>query len=104
MKTWRLLLAVMLCSGLCVAFGLSGCGDDDDDEWDPRCDSACNKILACAADFASPVPGEMTLQECIEGCNTNPDPGTACGFACDISGTCPDYAQCIEVDCGITFE
>ena len=72
MRMWRLLLAVLLCSGLCIAFGLSGCGDDDD-ERDPRCDSACNKIINCAADFISPVPGEMTLQECIDGCNSNID-------------------------------
>lgn len=103
MRIWRHLLAVLLCSGLCVAFGLSGCGDDDEDNGDLRCLSACNKIINCAADFISPVPGELTVQECVEGCITNPDPGTLCGFTCDTSATCPEYAQCIEIDCGITF-
>jgi len=29
MKTWRLFLLFLICFGLCVAFGLSGCGDDN---------------------------------------------------------------------------
>ena len=106
MRTWRLLLAVLLCSGLCVAFGLSGCGDDDDDDvgLDPRCAQACSKIIDCAADFSSPVPGEMTVQECIIGCASDPVPETECGFSCDENAECPEYAECIEIDCGITFD
>ncbi len=29
MKMWRLLFLFLVCSGLFVAFGLSGCGDDN---------------------------------------------------------------------------
>lgn len=60
MKIWSLLVALLLCSGLCIAFGLSGCGDDDGGG-DSRCDTTCNKILNCKADFVGPV--DMTLQE-----------------------------------------
>ena len=32
MKLWKSMLAMLLCSGLIVAFGLTACGDDDDEE------------------------------------------------------------------------
>lgn len=31
MKTWKLMMAVMLCCGLVCSFGILGCSDDDDD-------------------------------------------------------------------------
>ena len=32
MKMWRLLFLFLVCSGLCVAFGLGGCGDNPCDD------------------------------------------------------------------------
>jgi len=32
MKMWRLCFLMILCSGLCVAFGLTGCGDNACDD------------------------------------------------------------------------
>jgi len=30
MKTWKLMMALMLCCGLVFSFGILGCSDDDD--------------------------------------------------------------------------
>lgn len=100
MKIWRLVFALMLCSGLCIAFGLSGCGDDD--EGDARCDSTCNKIFNCAADFGGLI--DFSRQECIEGCNADIDAEAQCAFGCDRGLACPEYADCILIDCGLTFD
>ncbi len=101
MKSWKLFLAVLLCSGLGIALGLSGCGDDDD-EGDARCDAACNKIVSCEADFVQDV--DMTVQECVDGCKSDPVAEAECGFGCDTSAACPVYAACIEIICGISFD
>jgi len=99
MKLWESILAMVLCMGLVVAFGLTACGDDDD-EGDPRCDKVCNKIVSCAADFAI----DFGLQECIDGCNADIDAQAECAFDCDRGATCPEYADCIVNTCGIIFD
>ena len=101
MKLWESMLAVLLCVGLVVAIGLTACGDDDD-EGDPRCDSTCNKIVSCAADFIPPL--DFGRQECIEGCNADIDAQAECAFDCDRGLACPAYADCIQTTCGITFD
>jgi len=102
MKTWKFFVAVLLCSGLGIAFGLGGCGDDDEDETAARCQAACNKIVSCADAFAVPI--DLTVQECTEGCKVTIDAQAQCAFDCDTDASCIDYAVCIVDDCGITFD
>ena len=74
MKMWRLLFLFLVCSGLFVAFGLSGCGDDNPCE--TASPSTCARIeyavpdsclviqeddfacLCCGPDEASQLPCE----------------------------------------------
>jgi hypothetical protein len=102
MRNWKLFLAVLLCSGLGITLGLSGCGDDDDDENAARCQAACSKIVSCAADFIVPI--DFTVQECTDSCKAEVDAEAQCAFGCDTDASCIDYAECIVVNCGITFD
>ncbi len=40
MKLWKSMLTMLLCSGLIIAFGLTACGDDDDEESGMTCEQA----------------------------------------------------------------
>ena len=45
MKMWRLCFLLLICSGLCVAFGLSGCGDNPCENGEPdTCGNIANTI------------------------------------------------------------
>lgn len=87
----------LLCSGLGIAWGLSGCGDDDDD----GCEALCNKVIECAEEVGAPV--DMTAQECIDGCRDASGEELDCAFACDADATCIDWATCIVEECDIEF-
>ena len=77
MKTWRLFLAVMLCSCLAIGIGLVGCGDDDD-EGEMTCEEAVTQVnsQACQDEATGNVDG---FKSCIEDCEGN----EACIDVCD---------------------
>ena len=74
MKMWRLCFLMLVCPGLCVAFGLGGCGDNPCEQAEP---STCARIVYA-------VPGDcLVVQEddfaCL--CCTDDD-----GTLCDTPG------------------
>ena len=75
MKMWKLFLLMLICSGLCVAFGLSGCGDNPCENAEP---TTCAGI-----EFA--VPGRCLVvgqDDFACTCCTSDD-----GILCDTPGT-----------------
>ena len=74
MKIWKILLVVALCSGLLGAWGLIGCGGDDD------CEKACDR---CAPEWA----------DCSDQCDE-------CGVGdCNINADCGALTLCILSNC-----
>jgi hypothetical protein len=97
MKMWKSILATMLSAAMVIAFGVTGCGDDDE-VVDTRCDEMCNRMDDCQEYFPGDIPPPP---QCIEDCNANIGDETLCAFdECDTSATCSVYVQCIT-DCGV---
>ena len=67
MKLWRSMLAMLLCSGLIIAFGLTACGDDDDEESGMTCDEALATLTSdtCVDAIEAALPG---VQACLDVC------------------------------------
>jgi len=67
MKLWRSMLAMLLCSGLIIAFGLTACGDDDDAEGGMTCEEALATLTSdtCVDAIEDALPG---VQTCLEQC------------------------------------
>ena len=90
MKTWKVLLTVVLCSGMAFGFGLLGCGDDDDE-----CRDACNKVSDCGL-----LDAGETVDDCTNGCNEGSGPEKDCALSCDRGASCEDYGLCLA-GCGV---
>ena len=103
MKIWRLFLAVLLCSGLSIAFGLSGCGDDDDDGGGAggcdisgmvnraNCEDGCEVLVNC---------GETpSIDECVDQCVAYSDTVKQCLCACETDDGCGAFPVCVDA-CG----
>jgi hypothetical protein len=101
MKIWKLFLVVLLCSGLSIAFGLSGCGDDDDDGDGgggcelsgivnrADCENGCEVLVDCG-EYAS-------ISECVDECVAYSDTQKQClCSSCDIDAGCAAFTACID--------
>ena len=70
MKLWESMLAMLLCSGLIIAFGLTACGDDDDEESGMTCEQALATLTSdnCVDAIEAALPGvEDCLNDCPQG-------------------------------------
>jgi hypothetical protein len=67
MKKWESMLAMLLCSGLIVTFGLTACGDDDEEESGMTCEEALATLTSdnCINSIEAALPG---IQDCLNGC------------------------------------
>lgn len=115
MKLWKSMLTMLLCSGLIIAFGLTACGDDDDEEGGMTCDQALATLTSdrCIAAVGAALPG---VQACLGACTPGDD---VCIDNCldldeDLPSSCvraitmlmdPEKAVCgaCYVDCGQDF-
>ena len=106
MKLRRSILAMLLCSGLVIALGLTACGSDDDDEVD--CAKALTSIQrdACVNAATAGIDAFRTClagcidEVCEEGCQDTFDADTD---ACEPAATIlTDECGC-QI-CGVTFE
>jgi hypothetical protein len=77
MKMWRLLFLLLICSGLCVAFVLGGCGDNPCENAEP---STCANIVHAVPDSCLVVEEEDFACLCcgpesedMIPCEDNPD-------------------------------
>ncbi len=115
MKLWRSMLAMLLCSGLIIAFVLTGCGDDDVVESGMTCDQALATLTSdtCIDAVGAALPG---VQACLGACTPGDD---VCIDNCldldqDLPSSCvraitmlmdPEEAVCgaCYVNCGQDF-
>ena len=84
-KMLRSTLAMLLCSGLVFAFGLAGCGDEDEEgKSQPTCRSAVDTLTSddCTQMAVATVP------PWIEGC---------------VIGLCGGDPACIEENCVLAY-
>jgi len=67
MKIWKSMAAILFCSGLILALGLAGCGDDDDEAPQMTCEQALEQFTSqdCQAQASANV---NTLKTCVEAC------------------------------------
>jgi len=100
MKKWESILAILLCTGLIVTFGLIACGDDDDEV---DCAGTLAQLQAsdCAIDATAAI---VVLRGCITDCELDPDP-PACEETCeDVFGAaisaCEPAATILSDECG----
>ncbi len=107
MKLWKSMLAMLLCSGLIIAFGLTACGDDDDDE--PDCVGALTQLQTpdCLNGI---IAGIDVFRTCMAGCQGDPiceegceDDFEAAGAACEPAATTLAEECGCDV-CGNSFE
>ena len=72
MRLWRSMLAMLLCSGLIIAFGITACGDDDDEESGMTCEEALSTLTStsCIEAVEDALPG---VQNCLGGCTPGND-------------------------------
>ena len=64
------MLAMLLCSGLIIAFGLTACGDNDDEEGGLTCEQALATLTSdnCIDAIEAALPGVQTcLNDCAPG-------------------------------------
>ena len=100
MKLRKSILAMLLCSGLVIALGLTACGSNGDDEVD------CAKALAEIIQDPDCVPdvtdGIVDYRECLETCAGD----QACEEAeCEpilsnAAKSCEPAASILDEDCG----
>ena len=72
MKIWESMLAVLLCTGLVIALGLTACGDDDDDgdEGISPCDEALEQFNSQGCQNQASASVEEA-QTCAVDCGVN---------------------------------
>jgi hypothetical protein len=111
MKIWKSMLAMMLCSGMIIAFGLSGCGSDDNVEPGMTCGEALTqfKSEACqTAAFANVEAAKTCAVACPEG-DENCLDDCLSAFEDDISACMPGTQMIFNTcnacwsGCGDTF-
>jgi hypothetical protein len=110
MKIWKTMAAILFCSGLILALGLAGCGDDDDEAPQMTCEQALEQFTSedCQTQASANVD---ELKTCLSGCGTD-ECGDNCyqAFVDDIPGCLPAvdfmYDTCNQcwTDCGDAFE
>ena len=64
MKIWTLFLSTMLCSGVCIASGLSGCGDDDP----MSCRAAVGQVVNYEYCKNEALASVDIYKTCVENC------------------------------------
>jgi len=84
MKLWRSILAMLLCSGMVFALGLTSCGDDDDE---------AGSAMTCEDAFDT-----LTSDTCVDGGTTAGEFLQGCVFDCDPPGD----QSCVE-NCVLAF-
>ena len=99
MKLWKSMLAMLLCSGLIIAFGLTSCGSDDDVD----CAGALAQLQAPACENAATAAIDV-FRACTTVCQVDPDPpsceeGCQDDFNADISA-CEPAATILTEECG----
>ncbi len=95
MKLWRSMLAMLVCSGLIIAFGLTACGGDDEVD----CAGALAQLQAPACRNAVTAAID-TLRTCTTGCLDQ-----VCEEGCmddfnDASSACEPAATILTEECG----
>jgi hypothetical protein len=99
MKRWKSMLAMVLSAAMAIAFGVTGCGDDENEVY-IHCDELCSRIYDCRAVFVPPVDN-FRIQDCTDDCISDPGkPVTLCAFDCDTTSSCQEFSPCIT-DCGV---
>jgi len=106
MKKWNSMLAILLCVGLIVTFGLMACGDDDDEV---DCVGALGQLQA--SDCENAVTGAIDVfRICMTPCQGNQvceetceDEFNAATTACEPAATILSEECGCDV-CGNTFE
>ena len=96
MKIWESMLAMLLCGGLIVAFGLTACGDDDDEV---DCAAALTQLQGSACEDAI-TDGVGLLRLCLTGC-PDEDCEDACWDDFDIdTSVCEPAVSTLLEECG----
>ena len=100
MKLWRSMLAMLLCSGLIIAFGLTACGDDDDEV---DCAGALAQLQSSGCENAATAAIDP-FRACMTDCQGNPDP-PACEEDCEddldaATSACEPAASTLAEECG----
>jgi hypothetical protein len=96
MKKWESMLAILVCTGLIITFGLTACGDDDDD-FDCAGALAQLQSTACADAVEAAIDA---LRVCLLGC-ADPVCEEVCEEAFDAStNVCEPAASILSEECG----
>ena len=107
MKLWRTMLAMLLCSGMVFALGLTGCGDDDDEEGGDAmtCEDAFDTLTSDTCVDGGTVAGGF-LQACVGACD--PPGNEACVNDCVLAFLSPPIsglpAACANAVAYLTHE
>ena len=96
MRIWKSMLAMLLCSGLIIAIGLTACGDDDDVD----CAGALAQLQASACENAATAAIDV-FRACMTACAGN----EACEEACNndfdaATSACEPAATILTEECG----
>jgi len=96
MKLWRSMLAMLLCSGMVFALGLTACGDDDDEDQGGSamtCEDAFDTLTSdtCVQGAAGVV--DAVLLPCVGACDP---PSEACVGDCVLGFVAYLPAPCAE--------
>jgi hypothetical protein len=96
MKLWRSMLALLLCSGMVFALGLTGCGDDDDDEVvdEMTCEDAFDTLTTDECVLGSAAVADAVLLPCVGDCD--PPGNEACVGDCVLAFVAFLPAPCAE--------
>lgn len=81
MKPWRWMLALLVCSAMVFALGLTGCGDDDDE---------VGSEMTCEDAFDT-----LTSDTCVDGGTDAGNFLQACVLACDPPGNEACVGDCV---------
>lgn len=96
MKLWESMLAMLLCMGLIVAFGLTACGDDDDEA---DCAGALTRLQGGACEDAI-IDGIVLLRPCLTAC-PDEDCEDLCWDAFDAgTSACEPAVSTLLDECG----
>jgi hypothetical protein len=96
MKLWRSMLAMLLCSGLIIAFGITACGGDDE----ANCAGALAQLQAPACKNAATTAIDE-FRACMTACAGN----EVCEDACNddfnaATSACEPAATILTEECG----